>query len=338
MSASADSKRSQFLAAVALPWRQFRAVTARWKRDGRPSKVVIGGYTVWLKGIARLDLRDTYHMVIALSWQRFLLTLIALDALINITFASLYFAQPGAVANARPGSFADVFFFSVETAATVGFGEMYPTTFYGHVVCTAEIGVGMAFTALMTGLLFVRFSRPRAQIRYAQNVVIALHDGQPTLMIRIANGRQSLLYDAVAHLSLLLTSRGDRGELLRRVHELRLTRSRLPMFSLTWTLMHKIDASSPLQSYDAERLIRSDARLLLGVEARDVTVAAQVIDTRGYDPTQILFGMRYAGALSLDAEGHPVADLSALSRVERDIGPEPPLSGWDDQNWDEGGS
>ena len=115
---------------------------------------------MWLKGIARLDLRDTYHMVIALSWQRFLLTLIALDALINITFASLYFAQPGAVANARPGSFADVFFFSVETAATVGFGEMYPTTFYGHVVCTAEIGVGMAFTALMTGLLFVRFSRP----------------------------------------------------------------------------------------------------------------------------------------------------------------------------------
>ena len=98
--------------------------------------------------------------------------------------------------------------------------------------------------------------------------------------------------------------------------------------------MHKIDASSPLQSYDAERLIRSDARLLLGVEARDVTVAAQVIDTRASDPTQILFGMRYAGALSLDAEGHPVAAFCAEPGGAR-LGTEPPLSGWDDQNWDE---
>ena len=338
MSAITDSKRWRFLRAVVPRWRRLRSTIAGGARGRGPSKLTLGGYTIWMKGVTRFDPRDTYHLVLALSWPRFLLTLVVLAMAINGSFALLYLARPGAVANARPGSFADAFFFSVETSATVGFGEMYPATTYAHVVCTAEIVVGMAFTALMTGLLFVRFSRPRAQIRYAQNAVIASHGGQPTLMIRIANGRRSLLYSAAAHLTLLLTIRSEQGVVVRRVYELHLTRSRLPMFSLTWTLMHRIDASSPLHQYDAARLIEHDAHLVVAVEARDVTVAAQVVDVRGYQPAQILFGTRYAAAISLNAEGCPVADLSALSRVEPDIGPEPLQSGWEDQNWDEGGS
>ena len=82
---------------------------------------------------------------------------------------------------------------------------MYPATLYGHFVCTVEIFVGVAFTALATGMLYVRFSPPKARILYAANPVIAMHAGHPTLMIKIANGRRGLLYDAAAHLSLLLS-------------------------------------------------------------------------------------------------------------------------------------
>ena len=112
---------------------------------------------------------------------------------INIGFALLFVAQPDSIAHMPPGSFADAFFFSVETSATVGYGDMHPVTVYGHAVCTAEIFVGIAFTALATGLLFVRFSRPKARIRFAESAVVALHAGQPTLMIRLANGRRGLL-------------------------------------------------------------------------------------------------------------------------------------------------
>jgi inward rectifier potassium channel len=105
------------------------------------------------------------------------------------------------------------------------------------------------------------------------------------------------------------------------------------MFSLTWTLMHRIDESSPLRDYDAARLVEHDALLLLGVEARDVTVSAGVIDTKGYSPSEIQFGMRYADLVSFDENGHPVADLSAVSRLEQDVGPEPPQTGWQDRNW-----
>jgi inward rectifier potassium channel len=283
-----------------------------------------------MKGVARTDLRDSYHLVIALSWPRFILLAITVHIAINVVFSLLYLLQPGAVANAHPGSLLDAFFFSVETSATVGYGEMYPATLYAHIVCTVEIFVGVAFTALATGLLFVRFSRPRARIFYAANPVIARHAGHPTLMIRIANGRPGLLYGAAAHLSLLLSSRGEHGEIFRRVYELQLTRSRLPIFSLTWTLMHRIDDSSPLVGFDAARLVEQDAFLILGIEARDVTVSAGVIDTKGYMPTEILFGMRYAELVSFDSEGHPLADLSAISRLESDVGPEPPRTGWQD--------
>jgi inward rectifier potassium channel len=133
----------------------------------------------------------------------------------------------------------------------------------------------------------------------------------------------------------LLSARGDRGEIFRRVFELQLTRSRLPIFSLTWTLMHRIDESSPLRDYDAKRLQEHGALLLLGVEAHDATVSAAVVDAKGYSSAKVLFGMRYAELMSFDDEGHPIADLSAISRLERDIGPEPPRTGWQDRNWNE---
>jgi inward rectifier potassium channel len=315
--------------------RRLGAILAQRRRNRELSRLVLGGYTITMKGIARTDLRDSYHVVIGLSWPRFILLVVAVHIAINIGFASLYLVQPGAIANAHPGSLLDAFFFSVETSATVGYGEMYPATLYGHIICTAEIFVGVAFTALATGLLFVRFSRPKARILYATNPVIATHAGHPTLMIRIANGRRGLLYDAGAHLSLLLSKRGENGELFRQVYELQLARPRLPIFSLTWTLTHRIDQTSPLASYNAARLIAQDALLLLGVEARDITVSAGVIDTKGYAASEILFGMRYAELVSFDAHGHPLADLSAVSRLEPDIGPEPPQTGWQDRDWDE---
>jgi inward rectifier potassium channel len=296
---------------------------------------VVGGYAITMKGVAGFDPRDAYHLVVGLSWPRFVLLAVGVHLLVNTLFALLYLGQAGAVANAHAGSFADAFFFSVETSATVGYGEMYPATLYGHLVCTAEIFAGVALTALTTGLLFVRFARPRPCIIYADRAVIARHLGQPTLMIRVANGRRSLLFDAAAHLNLVLSIRTPGGEVVRRVHELRLTRSQLPMFPVTWILAHTIDETSPLKDYDAERLKEHDARLWLGVEARDVSLAAEIIDTKGYTAAQIEVGKRYVDILSVDTKGNAVADLSAVSRTEHDIGPELTLSGWDDRNWGE---
>ncbi len=294
--------------------------------------MLLGDYAVGKIGVPRFDLRDPYHIAVAMRWPLFLLLLVALYLAANVMFALCYLAQPGAIANAHPGAFSDAFFFSVETSGTVGYGEMYPATTYAHAVSTAEILFGLMFTALTTGLLFVRFSRPKAKINYARNAVVAIHNGHPALMIRIANGRLGLLANAVAYLGLVVTRRGENGELLRQVYELPLARSQLPIFALTWILVHKIDESSPLHGYDADRFAADDVRLLLAVEASDLSLAAGIIDMKDYGPADVLFGMRYVNVLSVDADRHLIADLNQLSRIEPDIGQEPARSGWIDQH------
>src|SRR5947209_4629189 len=113
------------------------------RRNDRPTRIRIGEYELSKKGAVRYDLRDPYYFAVALSWPRFLLGLLALYLTVNIVFAALYLLQPGGVANARAESLADAFFFSIETLATVGYGEMYPATTYAHVVVAAEIICGV---------------------------------------------------------------------------------------------------------------------------------------------------------------------------------------------------
>ena len=217
----------------------------------------------------------------------------------NIVFATLYWLVPGSVANALPNTFTDVFFFSVETVATVGYGAMYPSTLYGHVVVTIEIICGLGFTAILTGLTFVRFSRPRAKLVFAANPVVAMHDGKPTLMVRIGNGRAAVLTDGAAKLNIFFLDTTREGRRFRRAQELRLERAHMPIFTIFWTLMHVLDERSPLHGYDAARAIETDARVFVTLEARDPTLASVVHDVRYYAPQYICFGMRYADIVSV---------------------------------------
>ena len=297
-----------------------RIVPARKKRQKRDPTMLVGAGAVELvkRGASRYAFSDPYHIAIELSWKGFALAFAGLELAINVVFALLYLASPGSVANMRPGSFSDAFFFSIETLATVGYGTMAPATLYGHVVSAIEIVCGMVFTAIMTGLLFVRFSKPRPKILFADRAVVTSHNGSPTLMVRVANGRMTLLTNAMVRLGVLLFEESAEGHSLRRLHDLALSNASLPLFALTWTVMHAIDEKSPLAGYDAERLTEGDARLFLSIEARDHAIGAFVHDMRIYTAVDVLFGMHYAEAVTLDDQKRPVADLTRLSLVEPD--------------------
>ncbi len=288
---------------------------SRWHRS-RTVQVRVGAYQLSKRGATRFDFRDPYHLAAGLSWPLFFASLLTIYVGINLAFALLYLAVPGAIANAHPGSFGDAFFFSVETLATVGYGVMAPASLYGHVISSLEIYCGLAFTAIATGLTFVRFSRPKAKILFAEQAVIASHNGQPTLMIRIGNGRLTMLTDAVCFLTVMLDERTAEGLEFRRSHDLPVVRSRLPIFGLTWTIMHEIGPSSPLAGYSPTRLAAEDARLFLSVTARDPTLAADVHAIRDYGHEDILFGTRYGDAVVTDERGRTLADMTRISLVE----------------------
>ncbi len=297
-----------------------RIVPERKKRKKRDATMHVGAGGVELvkRGASRYDFSDPYHIAIELSWKEFAFAFAGLHLGINVVFALLYLASPGCVANMRPGSFSDAFFFSLETLATVSYGTMVPATLYGQIVSSTEIVCGMVFTAIMTGLLFVRFSKPRPRILFADQAVVTSHNCSPTLMVRIANGRLTLLTNATVQLGVLLFEESAEGHSLRRLHDLALSNASLSLFALTWTVMHVIDEKSPLAGYDAERLEEGDARLFLSIEARDQAIGALVHDMRIYTAADVLFGMHYGEAVTVDDQRRPVADLTRLSLVEPD--------------------
>ena len=297
----------------------------------RAARLKIGSYEFETKGISRFDLRDPYHLAIALSWPQFFLALLGLFIAVNLIFATLFWLAPESVAHARPGSFGDVFFFSMETLSTIGYGDMYPVTAYGRVVVGVEIVCGLAFTAILTGLTFVRFSRPQAKMVFAANPVIARYQGRPTLMVRVGNGRAALLTDAAAKLIALLSVRTEDGTLFRQAHVLRLERADIPAFPLSWTILHVLDERSPLFGYDSARASAADLRLFVTVEARDPALSATVQQIRNYGPADLRFGTRYADAVSATADGMMALDLAKIGALEPDIGAEQREQGWAEQ-------
>jgi inward rectifier potassium channel len=268
------------------------------------------------RGVARFDLRDRYHLLAAASWPAFALTAFVVVVALNVIFALLYALRPGAVQNLATGDVVHAFFFSLETLSTVGYGEMAPASLYGHVVSSIEILIGMTFMAIFTGILFVRFSRPKAKILFPDNIVVTAHNRKPTLMVRIANGRLTMLTHASAKLTVMVTETTHEGQSFRRVYDLALVRENLPIFPLTWTLMHVVDETSPLYGLGPEDLEARQARVFLTIEARDAAIGAQVHDVFGFEPQQIRFGMRYSDALLAGEAGSIVADIAKLSSVE----------------------
>ena len=175
---------------------------------------------------------DFYHGVLTASWPVFILQLAALFLTVNLIFALLYVLDRGGIANARPGNFADAFFFSVQTLGTLGYGVMAPRTLYANMLVTAESFTGILTIALFTGIMFARFSRPFARVVFSKVAVVAPFDGVPTLMFRAANQRGNSILDASVTVSLARQYTTLEGVEMRRFHELKLLRSSNPLFAL----------------------------------------------------------------------------------------------------------
>jgi inward rectifier potassium channel len=238
--------------------------------------------------------KDIYHFLLRRSWAGFFV-MVALGFLAaNALFATLYVAQSGGILNARPGSFEDAFFFSVQTLATIGYGTMAPATRYAHVVVTIEALVGIVSVALVTGITFSKFSRPTARIVFSDRLVVTVRDGIPHLMFRLANWRSNQVLEAQLRLVLLVTEKTMEGETLRRPHELTLVRDRNPLFSLTWLAMHRIDESSPLHGPDVlERLRAQNAQIFVTLYGVDETVGQDIHARHRYELADIVWGGRF---------------------------------------------
>jgi inward rectifier potassium channel len=235
-----------------------------------------------------------------IRWPAFMAATVLCFLLINFLFAFIYVAMPGSVANAQPGSLYDAFFFSVDTLATVGYGNMYPASRLGHGVAAVEIFIGLFYLATVTGLVFARFSRPRHGLLFSRNAVIGRYNGKPALMVRVAWTRSFPLLDAVAQLSWLEEVRHSDGKSFRRLRELELERNHNPIVGLGWTLIHVLPEDSDI----LEAVERGDPVLLTAsVGGTDMLLASPSQSLQRYRRNEILADHEFVEMISQDEDG-----------------------------------
>jgi inward rectifier potassium channel len=251
---------------------------------------------------------DFYHHLLTVSpWTLFAI-LVATYIGFNLAFAGLYLLQPGGIANATAGSFPDAFFFSVQTMATIGYGDMHPATVYTNLLVTAEVLLGMTGLALATGLVFARFSRPTARVMFSRVAVVTNHDGVPSLMFRAANRRRNEILEAQVTVMLLRDELNAEGVEMRRFHDMAVVRPHTPMFALTWTVIHPIDQTSPLFGESRESLLRAHGHVVVSISGIDEIFSQTIYARHTYQASEIRWNNRLADILTRAADGHRQID------------------------------
>ncbi|MBC7794598.1 MAG: ATP-sensitive inward rectifier potassium channel 10 [Clostridia bacterium] len=256
-----------------------------------------GVTTVRLVGATPHTLRDLYQLLLQLSWASLLTLLIAVYVLANCVFAIGFLITSG-VANARPGSFADAFFFSVQTLGTIGYGRMEPETAAANLLVLAESVVGVLMTAVFTGLTFARFSRSSGRLVFSSTAVICPMNGIPTLMFRVGNDSSSTVVDAVIRVAVVRTERTLEGTTFYRMTDLRLSRDRSPTLNRSWLVLHPIEPDSPLYGGTPERFAKDEIELVASVIGTDDTSMQQVHGRYTYDGEGVVWGARHLDILS----------------------------------------
>jgi inward rectifier potassium channel len=283
--------------------------------EPRPQRIRLGSRDIEARGLAGGFWSDLYYRSMTVTWPAFFASAAVIFGVLNGAFAVVYFLGDQPIANAVPGRFPDLLYFSIETLATVGYGDMHPQTDYGHFVATVEIFTGMSFLAVMTGLVFARFSRPRARFIFARHPIVTMHEGQPTLMIRVANARHNTISGATARLWLIRGEQSAEGQYFRRYYELDLRRKENPVFALSWTIFHVIDASSPLHGARPDELAQAAALLVLTISGFDDNSAQQLNARQSYSQDSIRWGHRYVDISTDAADGRLLLDYGKFHDV-----------------------
>ena len=287
----------------------------RQRSEGKSQLLRFGHREIETLGLSQGFWGDLYHRSMTVYWPVFFGSAAAIFVALNAVFGFLYSLGHEPIANAAENGPLAYFYFSIETLATVGYGDMHPQTNYGHLIATIEIFTGMSFLAVMTGLIFARFSRPRARFVFAKEAVITRHEGRPTLMIRLANARHNTVSRASARLWIIRAERTKEGDQLRRFYELKLDRSEHPMFVLSWMLFHVIDKDSPLHGVTASDLAEGDALLVLNVGGLDDSSAQQLYARHIYSWRDIRWHYRYKDIASVSPQGRFLLDYTKFDDV-----------------------
>jgi inward rectifier potassium channel len=272
-------------------------------------------------GLPFFNTANNYHTLITMSWTKFWILVISGYLFINILFACIYMSfgpdsLDGTSGNSMFNHFMDAFFFSAQTISTVGYGHISPRGMGSNSVAALESMLGLLAFALATGLLYGRFSRPSAQIKFSDNILVAPYMGNGKgVMFRLANLRRNLLIDLEIEIIFSFNELVD-GKPVRRFYPLEVERKKVSVLTLNWTVVHPLDENSPLNQMTAEDMEKSEAGFAILLRAFDDTFSQTVHTRTAYQHNDIIWGAKFKPVFDRDTDGRIVLDLSKISDHE----------------------
>ncbi|HET9634984.1 MAG TPA: ion channel [Gemmatimonadaceae bacterium] len=281
-----------------------------------------GSFNVSLEGLNPLTSLGLYQWLLRISWPEFLLFICLYYLSVNAVFAGAYLLCGVDALQTSTGQFANqplyrAFFFSIDTFATIGYGNIYPVGVPANALVSVEALLSIVSIALVTGVIFARFSRPSARIIYSRNAVVAPYRGRTALEFRIANARSSQLIDVQVQAILTKVEPTPNGSTVRRFYELALERQRVVFFPLSWTVVHPIEANSPMWGLTHQDLLAAEAELLVLLIATDETISATVHSRSSYQADEIVWGAKFANMfLRSESEGIIGMNLDRIHEIE----------------------
>ena len=281
-----------------------------------------GSFNVNRKGLSFFNSLSIYHSLLTIEWWKFIGLASLGYLLLNIIFAFIYLIfEPGALEGTEAATlsakFLRAFFFSIQTSSTIGYGHVFPESISANFIVALESFVGLLGFAIITGLLFARFSRPNAKILFSKNAIVAPYHDINAFEFRIANARKNQIIELQAQLTFSRMEKAG-NHLIRKYHRLNLERDKVPFFPLTWTIVHPIDDDSALKNITQNELIKSDAEFLILLTGTDDTFNQTVHSRFSYRADEIIFGAKFSNLFEYGKDGHHITvDVGRLSEIEK---------------------
>ena len=282
-----------------------------------------GTFNVRREGLRFWESASAYHYLLTISWPKFFSFVVGSYLVANALFAIVYvMAGEGALTGTHAGTltnrFAETFFFSVHTLATIGYGTIAPSTLAANIIVTVETLIGLVGVAVVAGISFARFARPVARILFSRRAVIAPYRGGRAFMFRIVNQRNNQLVDLEAKVLLSRRKRDGGRASDREFLPLSLERDRVVFFPLSWTIVHPIDESSPIRDWTGPDFVECDAEFLILLNGFDETFSQTVHTRSSYKAAEVVWGARFVSMFNpTDDEGVLSVDIRKLHDIEQ---------------------
>lgn len=273
-------------------------------------------FNIELEGIHKNPWTDMYFHLLKSRWPVYLLLLATSYLLFNLAFAVIYYFHLDGIANIQPQSFLDAFSFSIQTSSTIGYGHLYPISLTVKLLVALQAILAIIYVALITGLTFAKFSRPRAKIKFTNNMLISQYYGKPHLVFRVANARFNQINDANIKVAAVVKENTPEGKSFRKIYDLNLVRQNTPVMVLTWTIMHPLDESSPLYGHSLDALKEKHLDIVISLNGVDDTFKQHIHAKHSYTADNIIENKDFEDMLFIKDDGTRQINFNNLNKIK----------------------